>query len=369
MIAIDTDRMVQSFLALVQIDSVTYEERAIIERLAAELDALGLPSSNDRTGRDGAGNLHVWLPGSRPDLPPIMLCAHTDTVEPGRGVKPVLRDGVIRTDGRTVLGADNKASVAALLEAVRTIRQHNLPHRDVDLVLTWGEERGHAGAVAFDAGRLTARMGLTMDDTRPPGHVTVSAPAYCSIHARFIGRAAHAGAAPEHGINAIAAAAAAIGRMRLGRIDAETTSNVGLIRGGTARNSVPGLAEIEAEARSRDNGKLAALVDSLRTALEDGARSAGATVEATIKQEYAAYQVSGDEAIAREAAGAIARAGLEPSLGVSGGGSDANTFNEKGIRCVNLAIGMTDIHTVNESIAVADLEKTAEIALALMTGA
>ena len=152
MIAVDTDRLVQSFLALVQIDSVTYEERAIIERLAAELDALGLPSENDRTGRDGAGNLHVRFPGSRPDLPPIMLCAHTDTVEPGRGVKPVLRDGVIRTDGRTVLGADNKASVAALLEAVRTIAQHNLPHRDVDLVLTWGEERGHAGAVAFDAG-------------------------------------------------------------------------------------------------------------------------------------------------------------------------------------------------------------------------
>src|SRR6202795_2631533 len=164
--------MVQSFLALVRIDSVTYEERAIIERLASELDALGLPSSNDRTGRDGAGNLHVRFPGSRPDLPPIMLCAHTDTVEPGRGVKPVLRDGVIRTDGRTVLGADNKASVAALLEAVRTIAQHNLPHRDVDLVLTWGEERGHAGAVAFDASRLTARMGVTMDDTRPPGHVT-----------------------------------------------------------------------------------------------------------------------------------------------------------------------------------------------------
>jgi tripeptide aminopeptidase len=329
-IAIDTDRLVQSFLSLVQIDSVTYEERAIIERLAAELDALGLPSSNDRTGRDGAGNLHVRFPSSRPDMPPLMLCAHTDTVEPGRGVKPVLRDGVIRTDGRTVLGADNKASVAALLEAVRTITQHNLPHRDVDLVLTWGEERGHAGAVAFDAGRLTARMGVTMDDTRPPGHVTVSAPPYCSIHARFIGRAAHAGAAPEHGINAIAAAAAAIGRMRLGRIDAETTSKDGLIRGGTARNSVPGLAEIEAEARSRDNGKLAALVDSLRTALEDGARSAGATVEATIKQEYAAYQVSGDEAIAREAAGAIARAGLEASLGVSGGGSDANTFTHDG---------------------------------------
>ena len=148
MIAVDTDRMVQSFLALVQIDSVTYEERAIIERLAAELDALGLPSKNDRTGRDGAGNLHVRCPGSRPDLPPIMLCAHTDTVEPGRGVKPMVRDGVIRTDGRTVLGADNKASVAALLEAVRTITQHNLPHRDVDLVLTWGggaRARGRRG--------------------------------------------------------------------------------------------------------------------------------------------------------------------------------------------------------------------------------
>jgi tripeptide aminopeptidase len=158
-IAVDTDRLVQSFLALVQIDSVTYEERAIIERLASALDALGLAWSNDRTGRDGAGNLHARFPGSRSDLPPIMLCAHTDTVEPGRGVKPVLRDGIIGPDGRTALGADNKAGVAALLEAVRTIAQHNLPHRDVDLVLTWGEERQCRAHPGRHRAQLGARAG------------------------------------------------------------------------------------------------------------------------------------------------------------------------------------------------------------------
>jgi tripeptide aminopeptidase len=366
---VDTGRLVQTFLDLVQIDSPTYEERTVMARLGAEFEALGLPVVNDRTGRDGAGNLHVRLPGSRPDLAPVMLCAHTDTVEPGRGVKPVVRDGVVRSDGRTILGAHNKASVALLLEAVRVLRQHNRPHRDVDLVFTWGEERGHAGAVAFDVSRLSARIGITLDDVAPPGHVTVSAPAYYSIHARFVGRAAHAGAAPEKGINAIAALASAVARMRLGRIDDETTANVGLVRGGTARNSVPGVAEFEGEARSRDNAKLEALVASLRAALEDGARATGATLEATIKQEYAAYRLDASAPIVQEVMAAVTRAGLACALGVSGGGSDSNTFNEKGVPCVNVAIGMSEIHTVNEYIRIDDLRRSCDIALALMTGA
>jgi tripeptide aminopeptidase len=366
--AVDLDRAVQTFLTLVQIDSVTYEEREIVEWLAKEFEMLGLTATNDRTGRDGAGNLHVRVPGSRQDIPPILMCAHTDTVEPGRGVKPVVRDGVIRTDGTTILGADNKASIAALLEAVRTIRRHNMPHRDVDLLFTWGEERGHAGAVAFDVSRLKARIGVTLDDTASPGRVTVAAPSYCSIHAKFIGKAAHAGAAPEQGISAIVAAAAAIGRMKLGRIDMETTANVGLIRGGSARNAVPGLTELEAEARSLDNAKLEALVGSLRRALGEGAQSAGAIVEATIKQEYAAYRLTPDEPIVQEVTRAIQRVGLSCSLGASGGGSDSNTFNEKGLRCVNVGIGMSEIHTVNEKIEIEDLGKTCEIALALMVG-
>ena len=290
-IAVDTDRLVQSFLALVQIDSVTYEERAIIERLAAELDALGLPSKQRphraRWGGQPARALSGLAAGPAADHA-VRPHGHGGAGPRRQAGAPGRRHQDGRPDGTRRRQQGERGGTARSCPHDHTAqpaapRRGSRPHL--------GEERGHAGAVAFDAGRLTARMGVTMDDTRPPGHVTVSAPAYCSIHARFIGRAAHAGAAPEHGINAIAAAAAAIGRMRLGRIDAETTSNVGLIRGGTARNSVPGLAEIEAEARSRDNGKLAALVESLRMALEDGARSAGATVEATIKQEYAAYQV------------------------------------------------------------------------------
>jgi len=366
---IDFDRALTSFLELVQIDSPTFHEGAITDHLAKQFQALGLEVVNDHTGRAGAGNLHIRVPGTRSDLEPLMLSAHTDTVEPGRGVKPRVADGVVTSDGTTVLGADNKAGVAALLQAVRTIRQHGLAHRHVDLVLTWGEERGHAGAAAFDVSRLTARIGLTMDDAAAPGHLTISAPAYRSIHARFVGRAAHAGVAPERGINAIAAAAHAITRMRLGRLDDETTANVGLIRGGTARNTVPDVAELEGEARSRDEAKLQALVGELRDAIEGGARAGGATVDLRIHQEYAAYTLAKDEPIVREAVAAVARVGLTGALGVSGGGSDANTFNEKGIRCANLAIGMRDIHTVRESITVADYRKVCELALALMTGA
>jgi tripeptide aminopeptidase len=366
---IDAERALGTFLELVRIDSPTYAERPIIERVARELESLGLPVFNDATGRDGAGNLHARLPGTRSDLPPLLLCAHTDTVEPGRGVRPVVQDGVVRTDGRTILGADNKASVTALLEAVRVVVRNNLPHREVDLLFTWGEERGHAGAVAFDAGRLRARLGVTLDDTADPGAITVAAPAYTSILARFVGKAAHAGAAPEQGVSAIVAAAHAVTRMTLGRLDHETTANMGLIRGGSARNSIPGLVELEGEARSLDNAKLERVVAGLRAALEAGAREAATTLELTVKREYAAYRWTESAAIVGEAMAAVRRCGLEPSLRVSGGGSDSNTFNEKGLECLNLAIGMKDIHTVNEHLAVDDLRKTCSIAVSLMTGA
>jgi len=368
MIDIDADRALTTFLDLVRIDSPTYEERPIIERIARELESLGLSTFNDGTGRDGAGNLHVRLPGTRPDLPPLLLCAHTDTVEPGRAVRPVVHDGVVRTDGRTILGADNKASVAALLEATRMVVRHNLPHREVDLVFTWGEERGHAGAALFATDRLRARMGVTLDDTADPGHITVAAPAYTSILARFLGKAAHAGAAPEQGISAIVAAAHAVARMTLGRIDHETTANMGLIRGGTARNAIPGLVELEGEARSLDNGKLERVVAGLRQALEAAARETATRLELTVKQEYAAYRWPESATIVVEAVAAVRRCGLEPSLRVSGGGSDSNTFNEKGLECLNIAIGMKEIHTVDEHIAIEDLSKTCQIATSLMTG-
>lgn len=365
---IDGERALETFLALVRIDSVSYEEAAIAAVLTREFEALGLPVVNDGTGRDGAGNLLVRLPGTRPGVPPLMLSAHMDTVEPGRGVRPRVVDGVVTSDGRTVLAADNKASLAALLEAARVIRQRGLPHRPVELVLTWGEERGHAGAVAFDASVLESRMGVTLDDAAPPGHVTVAAPGYYSVHARFVGRAAHAGAAPERGVSAILAAARAIARLPLGRLDEETTANVGLIRGGTARNAVPEVAELEGEARSRSNAKLAALVARIRAALEAAAGETGARVDLTIRQEYAAYRIPPGEPVVQEVSRALRAVGLEPVLGASGGGSDANTFNEKGLRCVNLAIGMRDMHTVHEAIPVADLVKTCQIALALMLG-
>jgi tripeptide aminopeptidase len=365
---IDVSRALDTFLELVQIDSVSYEEAAIATVLTQRFEALGLTVRNDRSGRDGAGNLFIRLAGTRSDLPPLMMSAHMDTVEPGRGVKPRVVDGLVTSDGRTVLAADNKASLTALLEAARVVQANRLPHRTVELVLTWGEERGHAGAVAFDTSVLDARMGLTLDDAAPPGHITVAAPGYYSIHARFVGRAAHAGAAPERGISAILAAARAVTHMPLGRLDDETTANVGLIRGGTARNAVPEVVELEAEARSRSNDKLVALVARTRAALETGAFETGVRVELTIRQEYAAYRLEPGEPIVEEVSRAVRAVGLEPTLTASGGGSDANTFNEKGLRCVNVAIGMRDMHTVNEAIHVNDLGKTGEIALALMLG-
>lgn len=368
MASIDVERALRTFLELVQIDSVSYEEAAIAAVLTRAFEGLGLSVENDCTGRGGAGNLLIRLVGGRGGVAPIMMSAHMDTVEPGRGVRPRVVNGVVRSDGRTVLAADNKASLTALLEATRVVRERDLPHRTVELVLTWGEERGHAGAAVFDTSALEARMGLTLDDAAPPGHITIAAPGYVSIRARFVGRAAHAGAAPERGVSGILAAARAIARMPLGRLDEETTANVGLIRGGTARNAIPAVAELEGEARSRSSEKLAALVARVRATIEDAAGETGARVELAIRHEYAAYRLEPGEPIVQEVSRSVRAVGLEPVLAVSGGGSDANTFNEKGIRCVNAAIGMRDMHTVDESIRVDDLTKTCEIALALITG-
>ncbi len=364
---VSAERVLEVFLRLAQIDSVSFQEAELAREMESQLRGLGFAVANDGTG-PSTGNLIARLPGTDPELPAIAFNAHMDTVEPGRGVKPVVRDGIVRSSGDTVLGADCKASLAALLEGVRAVTEAGLPRPPLELLLTYAEERSHAGARALDISRLSARMCFTLDADGPIGTIITSAPAYHSFKAAFRGRAAHSGIAPETGIDALVAAARAIARMPLGRIDEQTTANIGLIRGGTARNTVPALVEMEGEARSRDSGRLDAQVQAMTAAMREEAEKVGATLELQAKREYDAFRVSPEAPPAAAARRALERLGLAVRLEATGGGSDANDLNEKGLPTVVLATAMVRPHTVEEQIAVADLVLLARVVAELIAG-
>jgi len=358
------ERVTRELIELVRIDSPAGEEAAIAAELEARLGALGLEVYNDRSGPTTGSLIARWEPTGPGQ--PILLTAHMDTVEPGRGIKPRLVDGVVASDGTTILGADCKVGLAAILEGLRALGEAGSAHPLVEVVLTWGEEVGHLGARALDFGRFRARLGFCLDALCPVGTIVNHAPGYDRLRAVFKGRGAHAGAEPELGVSAVAAAAHAIAGMQLGRLDDETTANIGLIRGGTARNAVPSEAVIEGEARSRDPAKLAAQVAQMRERCEAGARRVGAEVEFGVEHEYPAYRIPPDAPVARLALAAARRAGLEPTLAATGGGSDANNFNAVGLPTVVLGLGCTGAHTVREQVAVRELVALARYVVALI---
>jgi tripeptide aminopeptidase len=315
------------------------------------------------------GNILCRLPGRRESGTPIFLCAHLDTVPPEAAIEPVVEDGIVRNAAGTILGADNKSAVAVMLEAARRIVADGRPHAGVELLFTSKEEVGLLGADAFDHTRLEARLGYVYDQAAPIGEIVLGAPTQKGVFARFHGRASHAGMYPEEGRSAVLAAARAIGDMRLGRVDHQSSANVGVITGGTARNIVPEWCSIQAEARSRDPATVAALVQEMLDAIGFAASTSDCTAETSIEDTYRGYTFSEDEPAVRLAAEGLRRAGYEVTTGFSGGGADANVFNERGLPCVNLANGMADIHTPDEHIAVADLDGMVEVTLAIVAAA
>ncbi len=355
---INEERLVASFMALARMDSPSGEERAVSDYLMNALQGLGA-----EVERDAIGNVFSRLPGHGE---PLLLNAHMDTVGPVGNIQPVLVDGVIKSDGRTILGADDKAGIALILEVVRTALEQGLDLPPLDILLTVQEETGLCGAKAFDTSRLRAREGIGLDTGGAPGTIAVAAPTHDVLKAVVHGVAAHAGAEPEKGISAIVVAAEAISRMPLGRIDEETTANIGFINGGRALNIVPDLTEVRGEARSRDKAKLEAQVRRMVAAFEEAAARYGARVEVEVKREYTGFRLAPDEPIIRLLARGAAEAGLEPSYIETGGGSDANILNAAGIRIVNISCGMDKVHTTDEQIAVADMVRTAEWLLACL---
>ncbi|HZQ66614.1 MAG TPA: M20/M25/M40 family metallo-hydrolase [Gaiellaceae bacterium] len=356
------------FLELAATPSPPGEERAVADRVTAELRAIGLTVDEDDAGaRIGstAGNLYCRVPPTG-DGTPLFLCAHLDTVPPAGPLEPVVEDGVVRNAGGTILGADNKSAVVAMVEAARRLVREQRPHAGLELVFTPKEEVGLRGAEAFDCSRLIARVGFVYDQAAPIGEIVVGAPYASTLELTFRGQAAHAGMAPEEGRSAIAAAARAVADMRLGRLDDETSANVGTIAGGVARNIVPDTCVVHAEARSHDESKLADVVQEMLDASSFAASLSGCELETKVERAYRGYRFKRDDAPVRLARAALQRAGHSPTLALSGGGADANVFNLRGLACVNLANGMADIHSPQEHIAVDDLERMVEVTLALL---
>src|SRR4051795_9175569 len=303
--------VVDLFTELAAIASPPGEERPVADAVTRYLRDLGLTVDEDDAGAtvgSNMGNIYCRLgPTANGGGVPIFLCAHLDTVPPEGPLQPVIEDGVVRNAGGTILGADNKSAVAAMLGGARRVLAENRPHAGIELLFTPKEEVGLLGAAAFDQTRLQARVGYVYDQAAPIGDVILGAPSAQKLFVTFHGRAAHAGMYPEEGRSAIAAAARAISEMRLGRIDDETTANVGLIEGGTAVNIVPEWCSVVAEARSHDDRKLAELVQEMQDAVTFAAGIAECEVETQVQRDYRAYRFKQDDTVVRLAAEALTR--------------------------------------------------------------
>lgn len=354
---------------LAAIPSPSGQERAVAERVGKEIEDLGLPVSVDDSGSridSDSGNLYARLEPTAPGGTPIFFCAHLDTVVPTGPIEPIVVDGYVRNAAGTILGADNKAAIASMLEAVRRVLVENRPHAGIELLLTTREETGCQGAAAFDVSQLQARLGFVYDHQAPIGDVVTAAPYQRAVDATFRGRSAHAGINPEDGRPAIQAAARAIADLRLGRIDDETTANVGMIDGGTARNVVPDRCTVVAEARSRDESKLVSLVQEMVDAFTFAASICDCDVETGLLELYRGYRLAPDDPLLLVAFEALRRTGFEPRGVEVGGGADASIFNERGRPCVVLANAMEHIHSPDEQIAVAALESMVDVTLAIV---
>lgn len=365
-------RLVQQFFELVQVDSESGNEAEISKLLKQLLQELGLTVTEDNakeiTGH-GANNLFAVLEASADavEQPTILFTCHMDTVTPGNGIKPQLdEDGYIRSDGTTILGSDDKAGIAALLEAIQVVKESASPHARVQVVITVGEESGLLGARAIDPAMLEATYGYALDSNGDIGDIAVAAPTQAHIVIEVFGKSAHAGVSPEKGISAIQVAAKAISAMKLGRIDEETTANIGRFEGGGPTNIVCDYVKLVAEARSIKQEKLDAQVAHMRQAVEETTAKFGATSNFKSNIVYPAYCHTDDSDVVKLAIRAITAIGASPRTFHSGGGSDANIFNGLGVPTVNLAVGYEHIHTTNEQIKVENLVKTAELVVELM---
>jgi tripeptide aminopeptidase len=364
---INRKRLIDTFFRLVRIKSPSGDEREIVEHVREILSGLGLEVAVDDSGKkygSNTGNLTAILKGTDPDIRPIFMGAHLDTVALNGEVIPYMDDGIIRNkNGKCILGGDDKVAVAAIIEVLRYIIENNIKTGDIYIIFTISEEIGVVGAKHVDMDKVGAEYGFVFDSHGDIGTIYNQAPYQNSIDAEFTGKAAHAGIEPEKGINSIKAAAIAISNISFGRLDHETTANIGKINGGVARNIVPENTKIILEARSLNESKLEKITEKMIGLLQEASDDTGCKLKYKLIREYDGFNIGPEEIPLKIASAAIKEIGIDPVVESSGGGSDINVFNSKGKRAVNLSSGMEDVHTNSEHVKASQLEKLAQLIL------
>lgn len=364
-------RLLDTFLDLARIASPSGRERDVAQYVAAALARAGcgvrFDDTQSATGAD-IGNLLAVLPATAPGMT-VGLSAHMDCVQPCEGVEPVVVDGVIRPGGETVLGADDKAGIAAIVEAVTRVRESGLPHGAVRVVLTVAEEAGLVGAKSLSPADCAGDLFIVLDADGPVGGIVTAAPTHYTFEATFTGRAAHAGVEPERGISAITMAAVAIGRMSLGRLDSGTTANIGTIQGGSATNVVAPTCEVTGECRSLDADRVEAVRTEMEAVMRAAAAEAGGSVDVAWKLEYRGFALAEEDSVFELVERACRDTGVTPRRFTTGGGSDGNIIRAHGVPTVVLAAGMSKVHSTAEELEVAELERLADLVEAILQGA
>jgi len=368
---VNRERVVKEFMKYVQIDSLTRSEGNFAKFITEELERLGLEIDFDNAGEkigSDANNIIATLKGDK-DTKPIMLCCHMDTVTPGEGIKPIIKDDVIYSDGTTILGGDNKAGIAAIIEALKVVKEQNISHGDIEVVFTIAEEGGLNGSKNLDYSKIRSKRAFVLDSGGDPGEIIIQGPAQDKIDVKIKGKSAHAGVCPEEGISAIQVAAAAISRMNLLRIDEDTTANIGIINGGKATNIVTPEVEIKAEARSLSDEKLDKQTAHMIECFKEAAKEFGAEVEINTSRAYGAFKIDENDEIVKLVKKACDNIGLKAYTGSTGGGSDTNILNVNGIKAVNLGIGARKPHTLEEHLRIEDLVNTSKLVLEIIKSA
>jgi tripeptide aminopeptidase len=364
----ERERLLADFIRLCEIESPSGRERGVADALIAELRGLGIEVEEDdsaaQTGSD-SGNLHALIPGPE-RAPTVLLCAHMDTVPLDGPVEVVSDNGLLTNRHEAILGADNKAAVVTILGAVRRLLRDGAPPAGIELLFTTGEEQALKGAKSVEPSKLNADFGYVFDHASPIGEIVIASPTYYSVEARFRGQAAHAGIRPEAGHNAVAAAARAIAAMRIGRLDDETTANVGRIEGGTAANVVAERCYVELETRSIDAERAGAVVTEMVDALAEAASDSECDVETAVERLFRGYRLPRTAPPVEVAAAALREHAIEPVYITTGGGSDANAFIAGGLTVVNLANGTERNHQPDESVTFESLETMLEVTVSLI---
>ncbi|TET48684.1 MAG: M20/M25/M40 family metallo-hydrolase [Actinomycetota bacterium] len=365
--SINNKRLVNTFLKLASIKSPSGNEKEIVDHVWKILSGLGLSVDIDDSGKNygsNSGNITAFLKGNDPDIMPIFLGAHLDTVALNGEVVPYIKNGIIKNKNKNcILGGDDKVAVAAIIEILRYIVENNIKTGNIYIIFTISEEIGVIGAKYVDMEKIGAKYGFVFDSHGDIGTIYNQAPYQNSIDAEFIGKAAHAGIEPEKGLNSIKAAAIAISNIRFGRLDQQTTANIGKIEGGMARNIVPASTRMLLEARSLEESKLETVTAEMMASLKSASTDTGCRLKYELIREYDGFTIMPEEIPLKIASDAIKKTGIRPKIASSGGGSDINVFNSKGKRAVNLSSGMENVHTDSEYVKISQLEKLAQLIL------